>query len=552
MMRRIHRAAVIGTSEVGQGIAGLLASAGVKTLLVDSVPSDLREEERKDPSVRNRIAKAGLESIRSSRPPVLMHRRDADLISIGNLEDDFQELSECDWIIEALTEDEKTRRALFARLEQVCKKEAIVSSCCFDTPLKRVAHGLGENFRARFLGTRFFHPVRHTNALEITPGEETSPEIIHFISDFAERFLGKDIQVVEDPLGSMADSIRGRHSDHVITLGTLKAENRVLKSCDSASLIDLGDGAICCELHSPGKVVNEEIIDFISRALDLVEKKGTGLVIGSAATEVPGEFSAGEDLPAMAAWAEEKRYLAIDTLLKKAQDTLQRVRYSGFPVVAAPFGKTLGTGCEICLAADRIVAHAELHMGLTEIRVGLLPASGGCTNLWKRFHDAIPEAVQTDDLPTYLLPPFRSIAKAAVSGSAEEARAMGFLGPLDRIVFHRNHLIGEAKREVLRMLDVGYFPPARRKIRVAGKDAQGMVNVELFDLQNGGFITEYDAFLARRIAFVMSGGEIGKNAEVDEELILKLERAAFVDFWKQEKTLARVKHMLGTGKPLRN
>ena len=131
-------------------------------------------------------------------------------------------------------------------------------------------------------------------------------------------------------------------------------------------------------------------------------------------------------------------------------------------------------------------------------------------------------------------------------------RANGFLGLNDRIVYNRDFLIGEAKKEVLKMVDDGYAPPVKRKIKVLGEAAQGMINAEIYNMLNGRFITEYDAFLAKRIAFVISGGDVRDNSEVDEDVILKLEREAFIDFWKEEKTIARVEHMLKTGKPLRN
>jgi 3-hydroxyacyl-CoA dehydrogenase len=139
-----------------------------------------------------------------------------------------------------------------------------------------------------------------------------------------------------------------------------------------------------------------------------------------------------------------------------------------------------------------------------------------------------------------------------VSTSAADARANGFLGPSDRIVFNRDLLIGEAKKEVLRMAADGYAPPVPRPVRVMGDAGQGMINGEVYNLRNARFISDYDAFLARRIAFVVSGGEARTHAEVDEQVILNLEREAFLDFLKEEKTLARIDHMLKTGKPLRN
>jgi 3-hydroxyacyl-CoA dehydrogenase len=191
-------------------------------------------------------------------------------------------------------------------------------------------------------------------------------------------------------------------------------------------------------------------------------------------------------------------------------------------------------------------------MGQVEIGVGLLPGAGGCLNLWKKLTASIPEAVSDVDLAKYFLPTFMAIAMARVSNSAADARAIGFLGPDDRIVFNRDYLIGEAKKEVLKMAADGYAPPVKRKIKVFGNAAQGMVNAELHNMASGKFVSEYDAFLARRIAYVISGGDVRTGSLVEEETILALEREAFVDFWKQEKTVARVEHMLKTGKPLRN
>jgi 3-hydroxyacyl-CoA dehydrogenase len=191
-------------------------------------------------------------------------------------------------------------------------------------------------------------------------------------------------------------------------------------------------------------------------------------------------------------------------------------------------------------------------MGLVEIGVGLLPSGAGCLNMWKKYISAMPDLVTDFDLSRLFIPAFMNIAMAKVSTSAADARTNGFLGPNDRIVFNRDHLVGEAKKEVLRMVDDGYTPPARRKIKVVGETARGMINGELHNMLSSGFVTEYDVFLARRIAYVMSGGDVRANSEIDEDVILNLEREAFVDFIKQEKTIARATHMLQTGKPLRN
>jgi 3-hydroxyacyl-CoA dehydrogenase len=342
-------------------------------------------------------------------------------------------------------------------------------------------------------------------------------------------------------------------SDNIISLNALKSAGKVVKSCPSASLIDLGDDVYCIEFHTRMNAINREIVEFMGEGIDFVEQNGAGLVIGNQAGGMPGAFSAGGDLNYMGGLAQEGKYAEIDAFLETAQSGIQRARYAHFPIVAAPYGMTLGGGCEVCLgAADMIVAHADLYMGLVEIGVGLLPAGGGCLNLWKKFLSGIPAAVKDVDLAKFFVPVFMNIAMAQYSNSAADARAKGFLGINDRVVFNRDYLIGEAKKEVLRMAAAGYAPPRKKKVRVLGETAQGMINGEIHNMLQGRFISEYDAFLARRIAYVISGGEVRGNSEVEEEVILKLEREAFVDFWKQDKTRARVEHMLKTGKPLRN
>jgi 3-hydroxyacyl-CoA dehydrogenase len=253
----------------------------------------------------------------------------------------------------------------------------------------------------------------------------------------------------------------------------LKAAGRTIQSCPSATLVDLGDGVSCLEFHTKMNSLNAEILDFIGEAVEYVDRNGVGLVIGNQAGGMPGAFSAGADLFGILGAVKEGRFEDIESMIKLMQDQLQRLRYAPFPVVAAPFGLALGGGCEICLASDRIVAHAELYMGLVEIGVGLLPAGGGCLNLWKKFNRNLPPAVTDLDLAKLFVPVFMNIAMAKVSTSAADARANGLLGPSDRIVFNREHLIAEARREVLRMSADGYAPPQKRPVRVFGEAGQG-------------------------------------------------------------------------------
>jgi 3-hydroxyacyl-CoA dehydrogenase len=341
-------------------------------------------------------------------------------------------------------------------------------------------------------------------------------------------------------------------SANIISLPSLKSSGKVVKENESVSLIDLGDDVFCLELHTKMTALNQEIVEFLPLVQETVDADAAGLVIGNQAGGMPGAFSAGANLADVAVAVQEERFDDLAKMILGLQYGLLNLRYAPFPVVAAPFGLALGGGCELCLTADKIIAHAELYMGQVEIGVGLVPAGGGCLNLWRKFLESVPEVVTDMDLAKFFIPVFMSIAMAKVSMSAAEARANGFLGLQDRIVFNRDHLIAEAKKEVLKMVEQGYAPPLKGKIKVLGQAAQGMVAAQIADMTNGGFISEYDAYLAGKIAYIISGGDVRDNAEVDEDVILALEREAFIDLLKQEKTQARIEHMLKTGKPLRN
>ncbi len=341
-----------------------------------------------------------------------------------------------------------------------------------------------------------------------------------------------------------------QYSPNMIFLANLKEDNKVVKGNESASLIDIGDGVFNLEFHTKMNAVNKGMVEFMGEAGEYVYENGIGMVIGNQAPGMPGAFSAGGDLGFMGELAKKKKWSDIDAFIKLVHDNLIKQRYAPFPVVAAPYGMTLGGGCEVCLSTDMIVAHCELYMGLVEIGAGLLPAGGGCTNLWRKFVTSVPNPVKITDMAAFFLPVFMNIAQAKVSMSAAEARNNGFLGPNDRIVFNKDYLIGEAKKEVLKMIDDGYVPPAKTKIPVMGQEAQGMVHAELLNMKLGGYITPHMEFIAKRIAYVISGGDARERLELSEEAMYKLEREAFVDLWKTENTQKMAEHILKTGKPL--
>jgi 3-hydroxyacyl-CoA dehydrogenase len=799
MVRRIEKAAVIGSGIMGGGIAALCASAGIPTVLLDIVPFDLKDEEKNDKAARNRIVQAGFAAIAKAKPGAYMNKKvDPQLITIGNLQDDFDLLKDCDIIFEVIVENLKIKQELFARVEKVRKPNAIIASNTSGLPLKEMGEGRSKEFKQNFVITHFFNPVRYMKLLELVTGPDVLPEVNDFVYQWGEKILGKGMvwakdtpnfignrigveliceafKLIDQGIGSIvevdamfgkpfgmpntavfgladmvgldtighlahnsyellpkdeyrdiyklpkfveqmlekkmygtktkdaggfyksgrtpegkkfkqvldpksmnfvdydrkasypivdetkgkktlgekqqvlvngnqfaykliasmviysanrvpeiADSIveidnamkwgyaweagpfeiwdnlgleaftkkmkgdgykipaavetmlsKGaksfykveggkkmfwdlvkaeykpvKYSSNMIFLDNLKADKKEVKGNASASLIDLGDGVFNIEFHTKMNSLDVTIVDFMAECADYIKNNGVGLVIGNQAPGIPGAFSAGGDLGYMGGLAKAGKFNEIDAFIRKVHQTMMGTKYAPFPVVAAPYGMTLGGGCETCLAADKIVAHCELFMGLVEIGAGLLPGGCGMVNLWRRYIEGAPAAANITDLAGLFIPAFMCVAQAKVSMSAAEARQNGFLRPQDRIVFNKDYLIGEAKKEVLKMVDDGYVPPAKTKIKVAGREMQGMIWAEMLNMRGGRYITPHMEHIAKVAAFCMSGGDVISGTEVSEDYLLTLEREAFVDLWKTENTQKMAEHILKTGKPL--
>ncbi|HNX22728.1 MAG TPA: 3-hydroxyacyl-CoA dehydrogenase/enoyl-CoA hydratase family protein [Spirochaetota bacterium] len=340
-----------------------------------------------------------------------------------------------------------------------------------------------------------------------------------------------------------------QYSPQMIFLDNIKADKaKIVLGKESASLVDIGDGVFCFEYHTKMNAVNGEIVDLSAEARAYVNKNGLGMVIGNQASGMPGAFSAGGDLKYMLGLATSGKFSEIDRFIANVHSGMQETKYSSYPVVAAPYGLALGGGCETCLWADKIVAHCELYMGLVEVGAGLLPAGGGCVNLWRRLIES-PVAPVTDMLAVFLQA-FQQIAMAKVGGSAMDAKKAGFIRPQDRIIFNKDYIIGEAKKEVLRMVEDGYVPPAKTPIKVMGQSAMGAVDANIPDMRAGGQITPHLAHIARTVAYVISGGEAKTGDSISEDYMLKLEREAFVDLWKTENSQKMAEHMATKGKPL--
>jgi 3-hydroxyacyl-CoA dehydrogenase len=774
---------------MGAAIAAHCANAGLEVDLLDIAP---KEGDDKDA-----VVKAGFDRMKKARPPALMSETVAERMRLGNFDDDLDRVAEADWILEAIIEKLEPKQQLMARVEELAKEDAVISSNTSGIPLHSVAEGRSEGFKKRFLGTHFFNPPRYLKLLEIIPTADTDPEIVERVRAFGERVLGKGGVIAKDTpnfignrLGSFAgmqsaryafengygieevDAITGplighpktatfrlndqvgldiavgvaenlyelvpedesreelkppdilkqmldrdllgnksgagfykrakrdgktafdvlnletfehepaqnpeipiaaeaqkqgdlgarlrfllekadedRHAryvrdtllpymayasrrlpeisdtledaDHamewgfahqagpfrtwdllgvretvermgslglevgpwvkemldggnesfyktdgtkelqfspvngeyepvrvdpmILSLDATREEGGEVARNDSASLLDLGDGVLCFEIHSKGNSIDAAVVELGNEALRRLEEEDwAGLVIGNEGRN----FCVGANLAEVGHSAQNGAFDEIGEAVEALQKLLMGFRFASKPVVAAPHGQTLGGGAEIALHADRICAAGETYMGLVEVGVGLIPAGGGTKELVRRI---VSPAMHTraPSLP-YVQEVFQQIAFAKVSGSALEAKEMGFLDDDDRVVMNPDHLINAAKREVLDLAD-GYAPPVHHKaIYASGEAVRMALEVQVKTLQWGRYASEYDGVIAAHLAHVLTGGDLSLPQWVPEEYMLKLEKQAFLELLKNEKTQERIGAMLETGKPLRN
>jgi 3-hydroxyacyl-CoA dehydrogenase len=805
MPHQIKRVAVIGAGTMGAAIAGLVAGAGLPVLLLDMPPAQLTPDEEarglslSHPAVRNRVVRAGFDRMRKARPANLLSERSAELITLGNTEDDFGKLADADWIVEVIVEQLAPKQALMERLEAVRKPHAIVTTNTSGIPIGLIAEGRSPEFKRHFFGTHFFNPPRYLRLLELIPGDDADPAAVAAMATFASDVLGKGVvrckdrpnfignrlfsyagqvglnfalangytveevdaltgpligrpntasfrlldqvgvdvmhyvasnlykaipddesrEVYKDndllermvaagklgkksgqgfykemrqgekrefwpidlatleyvaPRGNesvaafvkeankhkslperlrwmlaraaaepdnraaalvaesilpmmayaarrlpeIADSVAdvdnairwgfahqlgpfqiwdalgvaegadlmrsrglalpawvdqliaqgdarfyrdgaaynvasGKHEalardERAIDLAALKAAGKLVQGNDSASLIDLGDGVLCFEVHSKANTLGGAVIEILLAAVEtLKDERWVGLVVGNQGAR----FSAGADLNEFGAAALAGAWEDLEELIGLVQQAYLALRHSPKPVVTAPFGQTLGGGTELALHGSASVAAAETYIGLPEFAVGLIPGWGGCKELNRRI---IAEAARGggDTLKAFQQV-FETIALVKIATSGPEAKELGFLRPSDRIVFNQDYLIGEAKREVLRLASEGYEPPASAKSCYAlGRDGLAAARVAIFQMRQGGYASEYDAVIADKLATILSGGDLSSPQWVEEQYMLDLEREMILSLLKDGRTMARARHMLETGKPLRN
>ena len=779
---------------MGSGIAAHLANIGIPTILLDIVPRELtKEEEAKgltlnDRSVRNRFAEGAVKKLLKQKPAPLTSKKNLNLITPGNFEDDMEKLSEVDWIIEVVVENLDVKKQVFEQVERYRKPGSIVSSNTSGISIEAMAEGRSEEFRKHFLGTHFFNPPRYLKLLEVIPTKDTDPAILQYMKTFGEDTLGKGVvlakdtpnfignrigtygllvtvremvkaglsvgevdsitgpligrpksatfrtldvvgldtfihvannvyeqvegeekQVFEVPefmlkmrdngwlgaksgqgffkkqgkeilelnpetleyeerkklkapsleavkqvkgtsqklkaliyaddkagqflwsiiaptlvysaelLGEIADDIVSidqamkwgfgwkqgpfeiwdaigvapsvarmeaeglsvpgwvkemlandvsafykeeggvphfyNQNDYevvprnpkVIDLKQLKKQGKLIKGNSGASLIDIGDEIALLEFHSPNNAIGLDILQMIEYAVDEVEKNYKGLVIGNQGKN----FCVGANLAMILMEAQDDNIWELDMVVRAFHKAMTKIKYSSKPVVAAPFGMTLGGGAEVCLPAAHIQASMETYMGLVEVGVGLIPGGGGNKELYIKHLENMPNGVQVD-LQAVANKVFESIAMAKVSTSAEEARDNNFLDMADGISVNQNHQLYDAKQAALYLYEQGYTAPARKKVPVVGETGYAMLLLAAQSMVKSGFISEHDYKIAQKLAYVIAGGKLPYGTEVDEEYLLNLEREAFLSLVAEPKTQQRMQHMLLKGKPLRN
>jgi len=789
--RIIKKVAVLGSGVMGSRIACHFANIGLQVLLLDIVPEGAPADDKK---ARNKIVNDALDFALKSNPSPIYLKPFARRITTGNFEDDMSKIAECDWVIEVVVERLDIKQKVFENVEKYRKPGTLITSNTSGIPIHLMAEGRSEDFKQHFCGTHFFNPPRYLRLLEIIPTGDTSANVVNFLMEYGEKYLGKTTVLAKDTpafignrigvfsimsilhyvdktgmtveevdkltgpvignpksatfrtndvvgldtmvhvanglsknvpddeakelfripefvngmlknnwLGSKTgqgfykkektgagavfyaldlktleykpsqkvkfpslettkavDSLKERlkilfaakdkagdfyratftalfayssnripeianelykidaamnagfgwemgpfekwdalgvesvlkemeaagnkpaqwvydmlssgamsfyktengkrwyydilaknyqvipGTEDFLLLDNIRETNIVWKNSGS-TITDIGDGIVNLEFHTKMNTIGSEVIEGVNKAITLAEASYKGLVISNEGAN----FSAGANVGLIFMMAVEQEFDELNMVVKAFQSAMMRIRYSSIPVVVAPHQMALGGGCEICLHADKVVAHAELYMGLVEFGVGLIPAGGGSKEFALRLSDELQEGdIELNNFRERFL----TIGQAKVSTSAYEAFELGYLKrDRDVVVLSRDRLLAEAKRHCLTLAEEGYVQPTpRTDIRVLGKQSLGLAYVGANTMYNGNYISEHDAKISQKLAYVLSGGDLSQPSLVSEDYLLNLEREAFVSLCAERKTLERIQSILTGGKVLRN
>ena len=331
-----------------------------------------------------------------------------------------------------------------------------------------------------------------------------------------------------------------------ISLPLLRSAGAVVEKNSAASVLDLRDGVFCLEFHSKMNTMGGDTLAMIHKAIRRAEQDGLGLIIANEG----GMFSAGANLMLIAMAIAEGSYDELALTVKAFQKAMMAIKYSKIPVVAAPHNLAMGGGCETCLHADVINPHAETYMGLVEIGVGLMPAGGGTKDMAIR---AIQLAEENGaEVMPFLVNNFQTLAMAKVSSSAAELYGMGFMRQGDAISMDVDRRIHDAKLKAIAL--AANYRPGRplTGLKAPGRGIAASIKAQLWNLEQGGFISSHDHYLAAGIAEVITGGDLPAGTLISEEYLLQLERETFLRFCGTRKTAERIQYMLKKGKALRN
>ncbi len=822
-MKRIHKVAILGAGTMGARIAAHFANAGVPSLLLDILPSDAPPDA--DGPARSKIAAAGLDGAKKSRPAAFFEPSLSRLVTVGNFDDDLKRLAGVDWIIEAIVENLEIKRSLLKKVEAIRKPGTIVTTNTSGLPVAKIAEGFSADFRRSWFGTHFFNPPRYMRLLELIPTPEADPALIAAVTHFCDAQLGKGVVLAKDTPNFIAnrigtfsvlnvmrlmqemdltieeiDALTGQAvgwprsatfrtidlvgldilghvvsnmtenvhderselqipaffrqmlerkwlgdktkggfykknvgrapspadpgkdddrlainwktleydprqkprfaalemaknveetgarvrmllgvnheggsaapkpdkagaflwaalsdlwtysanrvpeiSDSIVeidramrlgfnwelgpfelwdaagvgpTVARMKKEGRpvaanvekllgsgkkswyeddpktpsgrkywdlatgnwqpvdvpegvwsvevaiktksngVVKKNPGASLVDLGDGVGCIEFHSKMNALGADIISLI---LQTLKPGGPGDAFDAfVITNDAQNFSVGANLMLLLMSVQEEEWDDVDLAIRQFQGMTQAIKFSPKPVVIAPFGLTLGGGCEMSLHAAARQPHAELYMGLVEVGVGLLPGGGGCKEMLLRAVDSAasirPEGRgESVELMEAMKKIFETIATAKVATSADEARGLGFLSSSDRITMNRERVLSDAKARALELVHAGYEPPVMRTaIPAPGENILAALKMGAYMMRQGEFISDHEQKLATKIAEVICGGNVTPGTPITEQYLLDLEREAFKSLCGEKKTQERIQFTLKTGKTLRN
>jgi 3-hydroxyacyl-CoA dehydrogenase len=340
-------------------------------------------------------------------------------------------------------------------------------------------------------------------------------------------------------------------------VATYKASNGVVKKNAGASLVDIGEGVGCIELHSVKNAIGGDIVRLVTEALDPssepVRRFEAFVISGDA-----DNFSVGANLMQLLISAQEEEWDEVEFAIRAFQKMTQAIKFCPRPVVVAPFGMCLGGGAEMTLHGAGRQAHAELYMGLVEAGVGLLPGGGGCKEMVLRAVDAVAAVhekgrTESVELLEAMKHALEVVAMAKVSTSAVEAKRLGLIYPSDGITMNRGRLLNDARRHARELARAGFVAPlARHNIHAPGENILATLELGIYTMRQGEFISEHDAKVARKIAYVLCGGRVTPGSPMTEQYLLDLEREAFLSLCGERKTQERIAFTLKTGKPLRN